>query len=257
MKIVLLKKKRDVFLKILNNVSYDGAKYSGFQIQKNANTIQEELEKSLRQLYNREIPVIGASRTDAGVHALGQKFTFNIVDSSIPVEKIPLAINSRLPEDIVVTDSRVVDEYFHPRFDAKEKVYVYKILNSKYINPLLRDYVYHFKNKLDLECMQKGAKYFLGTHDFLAFCSAGSSVKSTVRTIHRILIRNAGPLIEIEFRGDGFLYNMIRIMVGTLLDCGTNKFPPSYIDKIIFSKDRTMAGKTAPPHALTLVDILY
>jgi tRNA pseudouridine38-40 synthase len=244
-------------LKILNNVSYDGEKYSGFQIQKNDSTIQAELEKSLSQLYNRDISVIGASRTDSGVHALGQKFTFNVISSSIAIDKLPTAINARLPDDIVVTNSIIVDEYFHPRFDAKEKIYLYKILNTQYQNPILKNYVCHFKNKIDVKLMQKGAKYFIGTHDFLAFCSAGSSVKSTVRTIFDISIKEENGLIELEFRGDGFLYNMIRIIVGTLLDCGTNKILPQYIEEIIFSKDRHLAGKTAPAHALTLMDILY
>lgn len=237
-------------------IEYDGSNYHGWQCQKNALSIQEVLEKAISNITGEQIRVIGAGRTDAGVHALAQVANF-ITNTKIPPEKLPLAINSQLPKDIVVKDAKIMPEDFHSRFWAKGKVYTYKIYNALYPSPFLRKYSYFFPLPLDVNKMSEAAKYFIGVHDFSAFRATGSSVKSTIREIRNLNIFKNGDLINIQVEANGFLYNMMRIISGTLLQVGLNQIKPSDIASIIESKDRTQAGKTLPPNGLYLIKVMY
>lgn len=244
--------------KVLFTIAYDGTNYFGWQKQKDSNvpTIQRELEKACDCLFKQEVECIGASRTDRGVHALGQRAAV-IVNSTIPTEKIPFAIQSFLPKDIVVVEAQEVPEDFHPRFDCIQKTYEYKIYNQAFRNPLFRNYSEFIYKKLDILAMQKAAKNFIGTYDFKAFCAAGSSVKTTVRTIFDCNVRKENEFIIIQVTGNGFLYNMVRILSGTLIYVGLEKINPNEIVSIILSKDRTKAGKTVGPQGLVLKNIQY
>lgn len=237
-------------------IEYDGTKYGGWQRQKNAPTIQEALEKGISLLTGENVEVIGSSRTDAGVHARGFVCNFKTM-SSIPEYKFKDAINSKLPSDIVVLNSSEVSLDFHSRYSAVGKTYSYTILNREMRAAIERDYVYHYKNNLDIDKMREGSKYFLGTHDFSAFKNTGSSVKTTVRTIKDLVIIKEGDYIKIYVTGDGFLYNMVRIMVGTLIDVGIGKINESHIKTIIELRDRRNAGKSAPASGLCLEKVYY
>lgn len=246
-------------MRILLTIAYDGTRYSGWQKQKSPEvlTVEGEVEKALRTLFrNPELECIGASRTDRGVHALGQRAVID-VETTIPPEKIPLAIRPFLPEDIVVTAAREVPEDFHPRYDCIKKTYEYHIYQSPYKNPKERLYSTFVYSPLDLEKMNQGAKAFVGTHDFVAFCAAGSSVSTTVRTIFDCHVEQEGSHIRILVTGDGFLYNMVRILAGTLIAVGQGKIPPEKVADIIAGKDRRQAGQTAEPQGLTLREIYY
>lgn len=202
-------------MNILLTISYDGTNYSGWQRQNDFVTVQGKLEEGLTKLFKKYVTVRGASRTDAGVHALGQRANFYI-DTTIPMKNLPYAINNFLPKDIVVTDASLVDEEFHPQFDAKNKTYRYKINNAKFPNPIDINYTWHLHKDIDIKLMQEGAKYILGEHDFSAFCASGSVAKTTVRTIYSIEIKKQDDYINFYINGSGFLYNMVRIIVGTL-----------------------------------------
>lgn len=243
-------------MNILLTLSYDGTNYFGWQRQKNQVSVQQRLEEALSTLLKKEIEVRGASRTDTGVHALGQAALLK-TETSIPVEKIPYAVNSFLPKDIVVTDARIVDDDFHPQYSVLKKTYQYKILNSEFRNPKLRNYSEFVREKLDISKMRDACKYFIGTYDFKAFCASGSTAKTTVRTIFDLTVVKTGDIIDIEVTGSGFLYNMVRIIAGTLIYVGLGKFEPSFVREIIDSKDRTLAGKTVGPEGLTLMKIYY
>lgn len=246
-------------MRILLTIAYDGTRYSGWQKQKSPEvlTVESELEKGLRALFRKEeLECIGASRTDRGVHALGQRVVVD-VETTIPVEKIPLAIRPFLPEDIVVTAAREVPAEFHPRYDCVKKTYEYRIYNGKYKNPKERLYSTFVYHDLDVEKMNESAKSFVGTHDFAAFCAAGSSVSTTVRTIFDCHVEREGDHIRILVTGDGFLYNMVRIIAGTLMSVGQGKIPAEGVAGIIESRDRTKAGQTAEPQGLTLLEIYY
>ena len=245
--------------RILLTIAYDGTEYSGWQKQKNSTvkTIEEEVEKACKKLFGvQNIEVIGASRTDAGVHALGQRAMIE-VETSIPTEKIPFAIRSFLPEDIVVQKAENVPNTFHPRYDCVKKTYRYRILNSEYKNPMERKYTEFVHRPLDVEKMKEASVYFKGTHDFKGFCSSQTEVKSTVRTIFDIAVEKNGNIVEIYVTGDGFLYNMVRIIAGTLIYVGLSKIKPEDMGDIIASMDRARAGKTAGPEGLTLMKIYY
>ena len=244
--------------RILLTISYDGTSYSGWQKQKNEalKTVQGEFDKACTKLFGTEIESIGASRTDAGVHALGQRTVIDI-ETSIPTEKIPLALNAFLPDDIVATDAVEVDNDFNPRFEALEKTYEYRIYNKKFKNPVYRNYSEHVREELDVDKMNEAAKAFIGEHDFKGFCSSGNSSKTTVREIYDMTVNAEGDFIVIRVRGNAFLYNMVRIIAGTLIYVGNGKINPENMGEIIASKDRTKAGKTAGPAGLTLVKILY
>ncbi|MCL2564922.1 MAG: tRNA pseudouridine(38-40) synthase TruA [Defluviitaleaceae bacterium] len=245
-------------MKYLLSIAYKGTNYAGWQRQDNANTIQEEIEQALYKLYKEPITVMGASRTDAGVHALGQKCTFTVDKVTIPTDKLPYAINANLPKDISITNAKIVKPDFHPIFDAKNKTYVYKIYNHEFRNPLTGDISWHIYHKLDLDKMKKAAKFFAGEHDFAAFCAAGGSAKTSVRKINFAKVyEEDSSIISFEVNGNGFLYNMVRIMAGTLVYVGQGKTEAEDILKIIASKNRENAGITAPPEGLCLKEVYY
>ncbi len=243
-------------MNILLTLSYDGTNYFGWQRQKNQISVQQRLEEALSMLLKKDIEVRGASRTDTGVHALGQAALLK-TETSIPIKKMPYAINSFLPDDIVVTEAKIVDDDFHPQYSVLKKTYQYKILNSEFKNPKLRNYSEFVRQPLNIEKMKQAAKYFIGTFDFNAFCASGSTAKTTVRTIFDLSVIKTGDIVDISVTGNGFLYNMVRIIAGTLIYVGLEKFEPSYIKTIIDSKDRTLAGKTAGASGLTLMKIYY
>ncbi len=245
-------------MNILLTVSYDGTNYCGWQIQKNGVAVQEKLEQAVEKIYGRHIRVTGCSRTDAGVHALRQGACIIVPDIIVPVWKLPYVLNNLLPDDIVVTEARLMHEEFHPRFDAKEKTYIYKILNTRYINPFTRNTCWHMRHKIDIDPMKDAARHLIGTHDFKAFAAFDPYYTSTtVRTLIGIDITKESGIIEIKVTGDGFLYNMVRIISGTLVDVGRGKMKPDDIPGILESNDRTKAGMTAPPHGLVLFDVKY
>jgi tRNA pseudouridine38-40 synthase len=237
-------------------IEYDGTNYAGWQKQNNAVTIQEVVEKAIKEITKEDVKLIGSSRTDTGVHAKGFVANF-YTECKIPDEKIKDAINSKLPDDIVILKSHRVDEDFHARYNSAGKTYVYTILNRRERAAIDRNYMYHYKGQLNIEMMEQASKYLLGTHDFSAFKNKGSSVRTSVRTISDIKIINKDSIIKIYVTADGFLYNMVRIIVGTLVEAGIGKIKPECIKKILNSKDRTRAGKSAPPQGLCLMKVYY
>ncbi len=243
-------------MNILLTVAYDGTNYFGWQRQKNNISVQQRLEEALSRLMKKNIEVRGASRTDTGVHALGQAALLK-TETTIPVCKIPYAVNSFLPEDIVVTGARLVSDKFHPQYSVIKKTYQYKILNSEFKNPMLKNYSEFVRRPLNIEKMREACGYFIGTYDFSAFCASGSTAKTTVRTIFDLSIEKNNEIYDIIVTGNGFLYNMVRIIAGTLIYVGENKFNPSFVKDIIASKNRVLAGKTAGPSGLTLMKIYY
>lgn len=243
-------------MKVLLTVAYDGSGYYGWQIQKDFVTVQQKVEEALSALLKKKVEVRGASRTDTGVHAMAQGVVFS-EEMTIPVEKIPYAVNSFLPEDIVVTGAREVGEEFHPQYSVIDKTYEYKILNAEFRNPKLNRYTDFVRHKLDVEKMQEACKYFIGEFDFKAFCASGSTAKTTVRTIFNLEVEKDKEIICIRVRGSGFLYNMVRIIAGTLVYVGLGKIKPCEIADIIKSKDRAKAGKTLAPNGLTLMEVNY
>ena len=237
-------------------VAYDGTNYCGWQVQPNGVTIQGVLNETLSNLLGEKIEVQGASRTDAGVHALGNVAVFD-TNSRIPGEKISYAANQFLPEDIRIQLSQEVEMDFHPRYADSEKTYQYRILNRHFPVPTERLYSYWYHYGLDVKKMQEATSYVIGKHDFASFCGAGAQVKSTVRTITGMEVYKDGDIITIEVRGTGFLYNMVRILSGTLIEIGNGQYPPERMKEILEAKDREAAGPTAPAHGLTLVSIQY
>jgi len=244
-------------MNVLLTLSYDGTNYCGWQRQKNGISVQQRLEEALESVLGKPITVTGASRTDAGVHALGQHAVFSKEAMSIPLDKLPYALNSHLPPDISVIRAESVNDDFHPIYSAKRKTYEYSLYMSQFRNPLLERYCCHINHELNLDLMNEACKYFLGEHDFAAFRAIGSSVKTTVRTIYSLDIITEGNIIKIRICGNGFLYNMVRIIAGTLVYVGNGKIKAADIPCIILSKNRENAGKTMPPHGLTLVNIEY
>lgn len=244
--------------RILITISYDGALFCGWQRQKDETirTVQLCFEKGCEELFKQPVECTGASRTDKGVHSFGQRATI-YVDTTIPSKRLPIALNCFLPDDIAVIAAEDVGEDFHPRYSAKKKTYEYKILNDTYRNPVLRNYSEFIYEKLDIIKMQEAAYSFLGTHDFKAFCATGSSVKTSVRTIFDISVYKSDKFIIMNITGDGFLYNMIRIIAGTLIYVGLGKIDSKSIPDIINSKNRQCAGKTAGAQGLTLLNIEY
>ncbi len=237
-------------------VAYDGTNYHGWQIQDNGITIEEILNRELSRLLDEDIHIIGASRTDSGVHALGNVAVFD-TETRIPAEKISFALNQRLPADIVIQASSRVPDDFHPRFCDTIKTYQYRIWNSRFPNPLVRLYSKFVYYKLDMEKMQQAANYLIGEHDFKSFCSARTQVESTVRHVTDIRFTREGSMIIMEIKGYGFLYNMVRIIMGTLLKCGMGMYPPEQVKEILEAKDRGKAGPKAEACGLTLVSIEY
>ncbi|MEW6545988.1 MAG: tRNA pseudouridine(38-40) synthase TruA [Bacillota bacterium] len=239
-------------------VQYDGTAYAGFQRQKGLPTVQEELEKALAACCGEPVRVIGAGRTDAGVHARGQVVNF-FTRGTIPTERIPWALAALLPEDIVVTQAEEVPPSFHARFSARGKVYSYSFWVAPFPSPFWRRYALHVRAPLDREAMERAAATLLGRHDFRAFRGEGSAVRSTVRTLRHLAVQDVPdtPLLRLVAEADGFLYHMMRTLAGTLLEVGRGRIPPEQVEQALRSGDRTLAGPTLPPHGLCLEQVLY
>lgn len=237
-------------------VSYLGTNYCGWQTQKNGLSVQSVLEDAFSKLFGHKTAVTGSGRTDAGVHALGQVAHFD-ADTSIPAEKIPFAINTMLPEDVRVLSCEETESDFHARFMAKEKTYVYRLYLSPHLNPLKNATAENVCVPLDFAEMERASRQIEGTHDFRCFEASGSSVKDTVRTVEKVEITKNGEDVEIKVTGNGFLYNMVRIIAGTLVDVGKGKIRADEVADIIKSGDRTRAGKTLPAKGLTLFSVKY
>lgn len=237
-------------------MAYDGSCFHGFQSQPDGITVQDTVERALNSLTGESIKITGCGRTDAGVHALNYCFNFKS-STTIPTEALPLALNSRLPDSISVKSAREAAEDFHSGFSAIKKTYIYKIRNSRIRDPFMTGYSWFFPAPLDIAKMKEAAEQIEGEHDFSAFMAQGGSVKTTVRTVYSIDISKSGELISIAVTGNGFLYNMVRIIAGTLVSAGTGKLSPSEIPGIISSKRRENAGPTAPACGLYLSEVFY
>ncbi len=242
--------------RIMLVVAYEGTAYCGWQLQPNGNTVEAELNRCLSDLFGEPIQVIGASRTDSGVHALGNVAVFD-TNGRIPGEKVSYALNQRLPEDITIQKSMEVAPDFHPRHCESVKTYEYRILNREFPLPIYRNTSYFTYETLDIPAMKQACTYLEGKHDFKAFCSVKTQAETTVRTIYSLDLKAEEPWITVQVQGNGFLYNMVRIIVGTLLEVGRHRYPPEAVAAILESKDRRRAGPTAPAHGLTLVSISY
>ena len=237
-------------------VAYDGTDYCGWQIQPNGITVEEVLNKALSDLTKETVKVIGASRTDAGVHARGNVAVFD-TKSPIPPERIAYAVNALLPDDIVVVRSEEVGCDWHPRYQNSIKTYEYTIVNREMPDPLRRRDSWFVSFPLDIDDMKKAARYFIGEHDFKTFCSVHTGVKTTVRRIDSLDVEKKGERIKIRISGNGFLYNMVRIIAGTLVEVGRGAFAPSEVKEMLEQKERGRAGATAPPQGLVLLGIVY
>ena len=237
-------------------VAYDGTNYCGWQVQPNGITIEEVLNRSLSNLLGEKIEVMGASRTDSGVHSLGNVAVFD-TNTRMPADKIAFALNQRLPEDIVVQGSCEVPSDWHPRYQESTKTYEYRILNRTFRMPTRRFDTYFYHYPLDVEKMSEAASYLVGTHDFASFCAANAQVKSTVRTIYSCTAQKENDIITIRVTGNGFLYNMVRIIAGTLIEVGAGKRRPVEIKDILAAENRDAAGPTAPAQGLTMMGIEY
>ena len=245
-------------MNVLLTVQYDGTGYSGFQRQQNAMTIQEKLEDAISAVFGHKIRITAASRTDAGVHALGQRVFFFADKIRIPIIKLPYVINVHLPHDISVVGSQEIPDGFNPRFDAKFKTYTYSFFCAPFPDPLKSRYSMFVSKQLDMEAMSLSASFFVGKHDFAAFCATGGSQKTTVREVYSCKCEaSCCGTVKLTITGSGFLYNMVRIIAGTLYYVGIGKIPADSISDIIMSKKRARAGKTMPPHGLMLVEVGY
>lgn len=239
-------------------LQYDGTAYAGFQRQPNGVTIQEKLEQALRLITGEPDLKIGAAagRTDAGVHARGQVVHIRTA-ATIPIDRWPHALNSRLPADIVVTRAEQVPEGFHARYWALEKRYRYTIEASPFPSPLHRLYAYHWGRPLDAGLMRQAAELLTGRHDFAAFRSTGGAAKTSTRTVTRLDVIESAPFLLIDVAADGFLYNMVRILAGTLLEVGAGRRPLDDVRRALATGERRFAGKTLPPHGLCLEEVTY
>ncbi len=237
-------------------VAYDGTNYHGWQVQNNGVTIESMLNGALKDLTGEDICVLGASRTDTGVHAMGNVAVFD-TEARMPGEKFVYALNQRLPEDIRVQHSCEVPLDFHPRYQDTVKTYEYRILNREFPLPAYRLNSHFTYRPLDETRMQQAAEFLTGEHDFQSFCAAGAQVKSTVRTVYDLKVIREGDLVTIRITGNGFLYNMVRIIAGTLMKVGCGEWEPAYMQEILDAKDRAKAGPTAPAKGLTLMEIRY
>ena len=241
---------------LLLTLQYDGTTFHGWQIQPNGNTIQQELCNAFKKISGNDENIIGCSRTDAGVHA--NMFCCNVrTECTVSADKIPNALNFYLPPEIAVYGCEEVDFDFHARYDCKGKEYVYLIYNGKYRNPFYENKALFYPYELDAEMLDKEVKSFVGTHDFSSFCSAGTDIEDKVREIYDCSVTRKNDLVEIKISGNGFLYNMVRIIVGTLLDIQKGKIPKGSIPEILESRDRENAGVTAEPQGLYLNKVFY
>lgn len=237
-------------------IEYDGSYFHGWQIQKNLISVQGEIEKAIFRITGEKVSVTGSGRTDAGVHAYGQVAHFD-TRSKIPAEKFAEVLNTALPPSVAVVSSAEVSPDFHARFSAIKKTYKYKVLNRPIRSPIMDKRAWHVPMPLDLDRMNRAAAYFEGLHDFTAFCASGNNIKDFVRYIYDSRWTVEGDLLVYTVTGNGFLYNMVRIMTGTMVEVGLNKRPPESIPDILNKKDRRLAGITAPPHGLYLWEVFY
>lgn len=239
-------------MRVRIKVAYDGTAYHGWQVQKNGDTIEAQLNRHLSELLGEKIQVIGASRTDSGVHALCNIAVFD-THTRMPAGKISYAMNQRLPEDIRIQESVQVADDFHPRKCKSIKTYEYKIWRGEFPMPTQRLYSHFMYTPVNVELMREAAAYLEGKHDFKSFCSMDSQAESTVRTIYKIELIEDGNMLKIRISGSGFLYNMVRIIVGTLIEFGREKYPTEKMPEILEARDRQQAGPTMPAKGLTLV----
>ncbi|MBQ1901966.1 MAG: tRNA pseudouridine(38-40) synthase TruA [Lachnospiraceae bacterium] len=239
-------------MRVAMRVAYDGTNYCGWQIQPNGLTIEEVLNTTLSELLGETIVVSGASRTDTGVHSLGNIAVFD-TNHRMPADKIAFALNQRLPDDIAIQESWEAPEGWHPRFVKSRKTYEYRILNCKMPLPTERLYTYHYHYPLDVEKMNTAIQDLIGEHDFTSFASVKSQVNSFVRTIYEASVVREGNIIKIRVTGNGFLYNMVRIIAGTLIEIGNERRPVSAIRDALDAKERSSAGPTAPAEGLTMI----
>jgi tRNA pseudouridine38-40 synthase len=237
-------------------IAYRGGAFAGWQIQKNAQTVEGELKKAIREVTGEDVVVYGAGRTDAGVHARGQRANFKTA-SAIPPDRFAFALNAHLPEAVRVMQSFEVPMAFHSRYDAKGKCYTYRVYRGRIADPLTADYSWQYGYALDIGKIRAAAKAVIGTHDFKSFQAAGSSAKTSVRRVDRIEVEESGPLLILRYYGNGFLYNMVRILTGTLLAIGSGKLPEDSMPAIIAAKNRKAAGVTAPAKGLELTRVYY
>ncbi len=240
---------------IMLTIEYEGTAYGGWQKQKNALSIQGAIEEAIFKITGEKANLTASGRTDAGVHALGQVANFK-TSTKIPIERISKAINAKLPENIGIIEAKEVSLDFHARYNAKRKTYQYRILNSDYKRPIYRNFTYYVPHPLDFDQMKKDAMSLIGEHDFKGFMSSGSSVKSTIRKIYGVDLEKKEDIIILEIEGNGFLYNMVRIIVGTLIDIGKGKINMP-LREIVASGDRSKGGHTAPSTGLFLKKVYY
>ena len=252
-------------MKLLLKISFVGTRYNGYQVQPDKPTVQREMNEAARRIFGFDCDIVGCSRTDSGVHAneffvCVSKKAENSLECTIPMNKVPLAFNSVLPDDISVLDARMVDDEFHPRYDVKHKEYIYKIWNDPIKNPFCADRAYHIPQKYSdevIEKMNEAAQYYCGKHDFCSYMAQGSKIVDTVREVKYAEVYKEGDFIIFKVASDGFLYKMVRIMTGTLLLVAQGKLSPCDIEKITDSKDRKNAGSTAPACGLYLNKVEY
>lgn len=241
---------------LLLTIQYDGSNYHGWQVQKNAITVQEVFQNAVEKVFHSRLDVKGCSRTDTGVHANMYCLTLK-TDMNISDEGVILALNSNLPNDISVISCRQVEDDFHPRYSCASKEYVYKLYNGKIRNPFYSKYALHYRYTINADYLNKECKAFIGTYDYAGFCSAKSDVEDTVRTVKTFDVWREGDMVYFKVEADGFLYNMVRIMVGTLLFVSEGKIKEGELIDVIKSKNRKRAGKTAPAQGLYLNKINY
>ena len=238
------------------SLQYKGSLYHGWQTQENAVTVQQILETAIQKVCKESVTLHGCGRTDAGVHALNYVCNFNS-QTKIPDEKIPFALNCVLPDDIRIMKAKTVDNDFHARFSVKKKRYIYKVLNSQHSDVFMKDLAWHYRRNIDMEKVKKACEAFLGEHDFSAFCAAGAQTNTHTRTIYSLDAQKNDNIITIDICGNGFLYNMVRIIAGTLAYVGDGRIDADDVSKIIESRDRRLAGITAPAYGLYMADVEY
>jgi tRNA pseudouridine38-40 synthase len=236
-------------------VEYDGTDFSGFQAQPSVRTVAGEIEAALARLFSDDIKVTGAGRTDAGVHATGQVVSFT-AGARFPFERLLLALNALLPDDLSVREAAIAGDGFSARFAARERTYVYAILNRPARSAVLARYAWHVAGTLDLGAMRAAAEHLIGEHDFRSFATVAPEISST-RTVGRLEIAPAGQVVRLEIAADGFLRHMVRVIVGTLVECGQGRRPPSDLPRVLAARDRTAAGHTAPAAGLCLAGVRY
>lgn len=242
--------------RIFLRVAYDGTDFCGWQFQPDKRTVEGELNRAIEELTGENVTVIGASRTDSGVHSMGNVAVFD-TESTIPGDKFMYALNTRLPEDVSIVESKEAAPDFHPRHCNSKKTYRYRIIESRINDPLRRRYAVFCPIKLDDVKMNEAAAYLIGEHDFKSFCSVHTQAETTVRTIYDAKVQRSGDEVTVEVTGAGFLYNMVRIIAGSLMEIGSGKYEPSHIKEVLEKTDRCEAGPTAEPKGLTMAGIIF